>query len=250
MRMEGEQNMAEPMEPPAWTARKLLRAARVGTLASSADGQPFASLVTPACAPDLTVLLLLSDLAEHTRHLRADPRCAVMVAGAAEGPNPQTAPRVTVTGLAELVADAALKARWLAVHPYAVLYADFTDFHLWRIVPRAALFVGGFARAARLRTSALTPAPDAVAAIAAAEAEIIAHANAAHPDAMAAIGAEASGTGGDWRMIAADVDGCDLALAERTVRVAWPAPVKGPEQVRAELVRLVQRARGAPTSGS
>ena len=41
-----------------WEARKLLRAARVGTLASSGDGQPFASLVTPACAADLSVLLL------------------------------------------------------------------------------------------------------------------------------------------------------------------------------------------------
>ena len=67
----------------AWEARRLLRAARVGTLASAADGQPFASLVTPACAPDLSLLLLLSDLSEHTRHLRAEPRCSVLVAGRA-----------------------------------------------------------------------------------------------------------------------------------------------------------------------
>src|SRR5580658_6830374 len=109
--------MAEAVtEALAWTARKLLRAARAGTLASSTDGQPFASLVTPACAPDSSVLLLLSDLSEHTRHLRAEPRCAVMVAGEATDRNPQTAPRVTVTGLAERIDDAALKARWLAVH--------------------------------------------------------------------------------------------------------------------------------------
>ena len=80
---------------PAWEARGLLRAARVGTLASVADGQPFASLVTPACAPDLSLLLLLSDLSEHTRHLRAEPRCSVLVAGPPVGANPQTAPRVT-----------------------------------------------------------------------------------------------------------------------------------------------------------
>ena len=43
-----------------WEARKLLRASRAGTLATSAQGQPFASLVTPACAPDLSLLLLLS----------------------------------------------------------------------------------------------------------------------------------------------------------------------------------------------
>jgi len=59
-------------DSPAWAARKLLRAARSGTLATAIDGQPFASLVTPATAPDASVLLLLSDLSEHTRHLRTD----------------------------------------------------------------------------------------------------------------------------------------------------------------------------------
>ena len=140
-----------PDDRPAWAARKLLRAARVGTLASSMQGQPFASLVTPATTPDLCALLLLSDLSEHTRHLRADPRCSLLVCGVATGENPQTAPRVTVTGLAETVVDAGLKARYLAVHPYAAMYAGFGDFALWRIRPVNGLYVGGFARAARLR---------------------------------------------------------------------------------------------------
>ena len=140
-----------PEDAPAWAARKLLRAARSGTLATSLAGQPFASLVTPATAPDLALLLLLSSLSEHTRHLRAEPRCSVLVVGAPTGANPQTAPRATVTGLAEAVDDPGLKARYLAVHPYASLYADFGDFALWRIRPMGGLYVGGFARAARLR---------------------------------------------------------------------------------------------------
>jgi putative heme iron utilization protein len=227
-------------DAPAWAARKLLRAARSGTLASSMQGQPFASLVTPATAADLAVLLLLSDLSEHTRHLRADPRCSVLVCGTATGANPQTAPRVAVTGLAETVADAGLKARYLAVHPYAALYAGFGDFALWRIRPLNGLFVGGFARAARLRTADLTPDAAAVAAISAAEADIIAHCNADHPDAMAAI-ARAPGA---WRMVGVDVDGCDLAQDERVVRVAWSAPVADTGDVRRELIRLARAARG------
>lgn len=228
-----------PTDPPAWAARKLLRAARVGTLASSAQGQPFASLVTPATAPDLSVLLLLSHLSEHTRHLRADPRCSVLVCGAAETANPQTAPRVTITGLAEIVADDTLKARYVAMHPYAALYAGFGDFALWRIRPLNGLFVGGFARATRLRAADLTPDADAAAAIAAAEAAIIAHCNADHPDAMAAI----AGTPGEWRLTAVDTDGCDLTLGERVVRVAWSAPVADPAGLRRELVRLAQEGR-------
>jgi putative heme iron utilization protein len=225
---------------PTWEARKLLRAARAGTLATSLQGQPFASLVTPACAPDLSLLLLLSDLSEHTRHLRTEPRCSVLVCGAAESANPQTTPRISITGVAEVVADATLKARYLAIHPYASMYADFGDFALWRVRPLGGLYVGGFARAARLRVAELTPDPDAVAAIAAAEAGIISHCNTDHQDALAAI----AGSAEAWRMVAVDVDGCDLAADERVIRVHWSAPVADAGGVRRELVRLVDAPAG------
>jgi heme oxygenase (biliverdin-IX-beta and delta-forming) len=226
----------------AFEARKLLRAARSGTLATVADGgQPIASLVTHACAPDLSVLLLLSNLSEHTRHLRSEPRCSILACGAMEGANPQTAPRVTVTGIAEMADDAALKARFLAVHPYAALYAEFGDFHLWRIRPMAALFVGGFARAVRLRQAELLPHPAAVAAITAAEAGIIGHCNSDHPDALAAI----AGDAGNWRMTVADVDGTDLVADERSLRVHWSAPVSDAGGVRNELMRMAREARAS-----
>jgi putative heme iron utilization protein len=245
--MESERNMADspvhadvtPEEPtPAWQARLLLRAARAGTLATVADGQPFASLVTPAAAPDLGILMLLSSLSEHTRHLRAEPRCCLMVAGAPTSLNPQTAPRLSVTGLAEQIDDLALKARWLAAHPYAALYADFGDFALWRLRPQAGLLVGGFARATRLRQADLTPDPAAVAALLDGEASIIAHCNADHADALAAIAAAP----GAWRMTACDVDGCDLTQDDIVKRIAWAAPVSDPGGVRSELVRLRKSA--------
>lgn len=233
--------MADEVANTAFEARKLLRAARSGTLATVADGgQPFASLVTHACAPDLSVLLLLSNLSEHTRHLRAEPRCSILVCGQAEGANPQTAPRVTVTGIAEMADDAALKARFLAMHPYAAMYADFGDFHLWRIRPMGALFVGGFARAVRLRQAELAPDSAAVAAIAAAEAGIIAHCNNDHADALAAI----AGQAGDWRMVVADADGTDLGAGEQVLRIHWAAPVTEPGGVHNELVRMTREARG------
>jgi putative heme iron utilization protein len=225
-----------------WQARCLLRAARAGTLATATDGQPFASLITPASAPDLSLLLLLSGISRHTRHLRAEPRCSVLVTGEQPGPNPQTTPRLTITGLAEPEPDPALKARWLALHPYATHYADLPDFTLWRIRPTAAIFVGGFASATSLKTADLLPNPAHAAAISAAEAAIIAHCNTDHADALALLGAT-QGIAGPWRMVAADLDGCDLALAEHVVRIAWSAPVADAGGVRSELVRLVREAR-------
>jgi len=238
-----ESSLESSPEPPAWQARKLLRAARAATLASVAEGQPYAALVTPATAPDLSILLWLSTLSAHTGHLMAEPRCAVMVCGMAEGANPQTAPRLSVTGLAEQVGDAALKSRWLAIHPYAALSADFADFGLWRIRPMGGNFVAGFARATRLRRADLTPDPGGVAAVAAAADSIIAHCNQDHPDTMARIAIAHGGAGGPWRMVGVDVDGCDLARDDIVLRVPFAAPVADPGGVRAELVRLAAVAR-------
>ena len=232
-------------EAPAWQARKLLRSARSASLATVTEGQPFVSLVTPACAPDLSVLLLLSALSEHTRHLRAEPRCALLVAGEPETLNPQTAPRLTVTGIAEASQDPALKARWLAIHPYAALYADFADFSLWRIRMRGALLVGGFARASRLRSADFLPDPATAANVAAAEPIILSQCNAQDADLIAAVAEAGGGGSGPWRMVTADVDGCDLQQDEQVLRASWSAPVKDAEGVRRELITLAREVRGS-----
>ncbi|PZW51108.1 hypothetical protein C8P66_101327 [Humitalea rosea] len=231
-------------------ARRLLRGAASATLATQSDGQPFASLVTPAMAPDLGALLLLSTLSEHTRHLLREPRCALLVVGTAEDANPQTAPRVTLTGLAEQVSAAevpALKARWLARHPYAALYAGFGDFSLWRLRPGGALLVGGFARAIRLPLAALLPDPAALAAVAAAAADILDHMNAEHADALAAIATRRlGGPEGAWRMTGVDVDGIDLAGPDEAVRrFNFAAPAGNSGEVRQALVAATRAARAA-----
>jgi hypothetical protein len=176
-----EQDQTEPPEPPEPTedpaagkarrealareARQLMRDAASATLATlGKDGHPHAALVTPAIAPDGAVLLWLSTLSEHTRQLARDGRCSLLFQGPAAEENPQTTARVSVSGTAERVEDEALKAAWLARHPYAAPYAGFADFSLWRIVPRGALMVLGFGRAHRLRgadLAATTPTEEA-----------------------------------------------------------------------------------------
>jgi putative heme iron utilization protein len=221
-----------PASNPVWEARKLLRAARSGTLATSAQGQPFASLITPACAPDLSILLLISALSAHTRHLQQERRCSVLVLGTPANANPMTTPRVTVTGVAEPAADGELRA----------LYAGFGDFSLWRVRPAAAAYVGGFGNAARLRAASLAPNPAAVAAIAIAEAGIIVHCNTDHPQALS----EIAGGPGAWRMVALDVDGFDLSQGEKVKRIPFNGPVAGPDEARRELLAMAQAPQSGP----
>jgi len=233
-------------EDPGFEARRIIRAATAATLATQQDGQPFASLATPACAPDLSPLLWLSSLSEHTRHLEREPRCALLFTGPAETANPQTAPRVTLTGLAERITDAGLKVRWLARHPYAALYADFGDFALWRITPQGALMVGGFARATRLKLAQLLPEAGAVTAIAQAEADIMTHVNEDHADAVEAIATGLLGAApGAWRLAAVDLDGLDIALGDSVLRLGFTAPARNADSVRAELVRSARLARAS-----
>ncbi len=143
-------------------AAELLLAARTGTLATIEAGWPHVSLITPALGPDNTVLLLLSELSAHTRHLRADPRCALLVAGIAADENPQTTPRLSLRGTASPGVDDAARAAYLQHHPYAAFYAGFADFHFWTFQPEQAFYVGGFAAAASLQIAALQQEIDTI----------------------------------------------------------------------------------------
>jgi putative heme iron utilization protein len=140
-------------------AKSLLVQARVASLATVAAGIPFAALVTPAFADDLAPLLLLSSLSTHTRQLQADGVCALLVAGAPVTENPQTAPRICLTGRAAVIAGPDVRTAYLATHPYAALYVDFADFAFWRVEVTAAHYIGGFAAAARLDVARLQATP-------------------------------------------------------------------------------------------
>jgi heme iron utilization protein len=148
--------MAANQEPSRLqAAAALLRAARHATLATVHEGQPYASLVTPALDVDGAPVLLLSSLAAHTRHLRASPACALLFIGPAVDENPQTMPRLTLTGTARPVAAEEVRARYLQIHPYATAYAGFGDFSFWKITVSTSQYVGGFGNAGALDYSAL-----------------------------------------------------------------------------------------------
>ena len=136
-------------------AAALLAGARMGTLATSVEGIPHAALVTPALDRQGRVVVLLSELSSHTKQLRRNPNYALLVAGPALDENPQTAPRLTLSGHAEVLNDVNTASGYLKTHPYAELYYGFGDFHFWRLSLKDAYYVGGFGRAARLEIAAL-----------------------------------------------------------------------------------------------
>jgi putative heme iron utilization protein len=134
-------------------ARDLLGRRRTAVLATASarhGGHPFASLAPFALAAGGEPLLLLSELAQHTRNLRDDPRASLFVHDPAEAEaDPRTAARLTLVGRVRRLAageEADAKARYLARHPEARgLFA--LDFALHLLELEEAHLVGGFAAA-------------------------------------------------------------------------------------------------------
>jgi len=93
-------------------------------------------------------LLLISDLADHTRNIRADARVSLLYDETAGLDDPLTGARVTLQGEAEQVEDDDLMEIYLSRQPSAKLYAEFSDFHMFRVRPLRAHLVAGFGRIA------------------------------------------------------------------------------------------------------
>lgn len=230
---------------PVATAKHLLRTIRAGALATlDADGGfPFASLVTVATDLDGSPLLLMSRLAAHTRNLEADARASILLAQAGKG-DPLAHPRLTVTGVVARSDEPRVRARFLARHPKAALYADFADFSFCRMELHAAHLNGGFARAADLTAAEVSTALSGAETLAEAAQSAVEHMNADHREALALYATRLAGEpSADWRATGIDPEGIDLAAGDRSARVAFPDRVEDPGALRAVLKSLAEEAR-------
>ena len=105
---------------------------------------------------------------------------------------------------------------------------------------------GGFARAADLTADDVVTDLAGAADLVAAEADAIAHMNSDHAEACRLYATKLLGEpDGAWQITGIDPDGIDLALNDRTARLAFPQRVTEPGQLRQVLVALAGQARAA-----
>lgn len=241
---------AEPR--PGDVVRRLLRAAdraamatRLGAQAEAAADAPLAawpytSLVLLACDHDATPLLLISDLAEHAKNISGDARVSLLIDGTAGRVDPLTGPRAALLGTAEKAEDTKLKARFVARHPSAALYAEFADFHLYRVAPARAHFVAGFGRIHWIAAEDLRCA--APAALADGEEALVARLNAGGEtaDRLARLASGRQATG--WRVTGVDPEGVDLRREGSVARLEFAAPVDHPDAAMTAIDGLLQQS--------
>ncbi len=237
--------------------RSLMRRQAHAALATTLDGRPYVSLVAVVCDLDASPLLLLSDLAQHSRNMAADPRISLLFDGDGRDhppADPLAAPRLSLLGEAVVsVDDERLLARFTAHHPSAAAYAGFADFRLYRVTIGRGHLVAGFGRISWAEPDELRFA-GAAAALAEAEAGIIAHMNTDHADAVALYAGRLLGRdGAGWQMTGIDPEGIDLRNEADAARLDFAAfltegPVLNAPAARRALVALAAAARAVPSA--
>jgi hypothetical protein len=221
-------------------ARTLADAIRTGTLCTLATDPVF----------------FISELAEHTKNLRADSRASLLVAESGEG-DPLAKGRVTLLGHGRVLSDRherdVAQAAYLSAHPNAAYYIDYSDFAFWRLDVESVRYIGGYGRMSWVDVAAWRAGePDPIASHASA---IIDHMNADHADAMIDFCRALTRATDTTAATMTGVDRYGFEMSAQTgrgprpIRLAFPAPIATPDDARRAMVALVRRARELLAAG-
>jgi putative heme iron utilization protein len=225
-----------PSPSDASDAKRLLRLARVGALATidGAGGAPLTTLVGVASDWDGSPLFLMSELARHTRNLAVDARASLLLTSASGRGDPLNRPRLTVGGPVMPHPDPTSRQRYLRRNPKAGLYASFADFSIRRLQIETIHFNGGFGRADALRPlDLLTPAGD-ISQLVEAEPRLLQEVQSLGVETISRLAGASVGRK-VWRPIGLDPEGFDLAAGGTAARVDFSSPAHRPDDWRDRL---------------
>ena len=156
-----------PIRPTDEEARRLARTllcaakfAAIGVV-DPATAMPMVSRIAAGTDQGIPITLI-SELSHHTKALRNNPQCSLLVGEPGDKGDPLTHPRLTLQATAAFVArdtdeHDTLRTLWLNHQPKAKLYIDFTDFSFVRFEPTMAYLNGGFGKAFVLTADDLAP---------------------------------------------------------------------------------------------
>ncbi|MBV9220671.1 MAG: pyridoxamine 5'-phosphate oxidase family protein [Methylobacteriaceae bacterium] len=247
-RSPGANQAVAPPYDALGEAKRILRSIRIGALATLAvpSGHPFATLVNVATDTDGRPILLTSQLSAHSRHLKADARCSILLAEVGRG-DPLAHPRLTLAGTAVPSDDPRLRARFLRRHPKASLYASFRDFGFSRLDIGAVHFNGGFGRAGGFEPSVILTDIGGAQPLIAGEEEILARLNEEGSEILqACAGHRGGGAKRRWLATGVDPEGIDLIRGDQTARISFKQRVTTPQALH-EALGALARAGDRPT---
>lgn len=149
---EQPQNQRIPTAAAIEAAVLLLRYRKHGTLCTSssrADGWPFGSVVPFALDDRGRPIILVANIAEHTRNIQRDERVSLLVQEEESGDDVQARARLCVMGRARRIPPEDLddaRQRYLRRLPEASDYFATHDFAFYRLDIERLRYIGGFGK--------------------------------------------------------------------------------------------------------
>jgi putative heme iron utilization protein len=229
------------MSDQGLVARRLLNAQSFGVLSTHSvdvEGYPFGSITPYTLNHDGKPVMLISEIAQHTRNIKRDSRVSLTVFDT-RAVDPQAGGRLTWVGDAHPVdqSDAESRRRYLRYFPSSQSYFETHDFSFYQIELRRARFIGGFGEIYWLAPEAVVvrnPFRDT-------EEGIVAHMNQDHGEALARYSRLLKGVeAGDVTMTGIDREGFDMLADGRKLRIDFESPISTTEEARAVLVKLAR----------
>jgi putative heme iron utilization protein len=229
------------MSDKAIKARALLNHQSVGVLSThSVDipGYPFGSITPYVLNYQSEPVILISDIAQHTRNIKHDNRVSLTVFDQSLD-DPQASGRLTWIGDAAPVEslEAGLRERYLRYFPAAESYFNTHDFSLYVIQLRRARFIGGFGQIYWVEPADMLLENS----FQRSEPGIVDHMNQDHQKALFHYCQALKGvTVETVAMTGIDREGFDLLANGRKLRIDFDAPISTLEEARAALVKLAR----------
>lgn len=218
----------------------------LSTISLDVPGYPFGSITPYASDAQGRPVILISDIAQHTKNILADSRVSLTLAEGGE--DAQAAGRVTILGDARPVPAEELdvaRARYERRYPQSRAYHAQHDFRFFRIEPVRVRYIGGFGRIHWISAEAFCRANPFAGR---GEDGMAAHMNADHVEAMrdyCRLHGFALAEDEQPQIAGIDAEGFELRVGKRLLRIGFETPVETANEVRMALVALAKRAREA-----
>lgn len=230
-------------------ARALLATERHGTLCTAHaahGGWPFGSVVPYAVLANGDPVVLLAEIAEHSRNVAADPRVTLFVTDSRSADRPQAGARVALMARAEIASGAdssAAEAVYLDRFPEARGHFASHGFSFYALRVERVRWIAGFGSMGWIERGdwAVSAGSNPLEAHAAA---ICDHMNRDHPEALVVLARRYAGiTAKTATMVGLDTTGLDLDVDATRVRVDFPRAVSTPDEVRQVVTGMLGHAR-------
>ena len=255
-------------------ARQLVRSAIRGYLSTEFDSKNFKNIKTQMNQPfaystftlaafdyDLSPILLLSDLSEHTKNIREKKSASLMLCEErrlykffpkfdnkfSSYEDPMSRPRVTLIGKLKKTRDPNHKKRFISRHPASNLYANFADMNFYKMDIKSAHLIGGFAQVKWFTSEEILCKN--FSNFKESEENIISHMNSCHKASIKMyinhlMKSEIPTTqrNGDWNITGIDPDGFDLRKKKITARFFFEKEIFNAEKLRGGFVNLHKKS--------